>query len=46
VAADRRRGERYDVRVVGLEEFPDWVDLIALGVLFGQGAVWTRIRIR
>ena len=25
------------VRVVGVEEFPDWVDLIVLGVLFVQG---------
>jgi hypothetical protein len=24
---------------VAVEEFPDWVDLIALGVLFGQGAI-------
>lgn len=33
-------GERYPATIkvtVAVEEFPDWVDLIALGVLFVQG---------
>jgi hypothetical protein len=28
------------VRVVGLEDFPDWVDLIAFGALLAQGGLW------
>jgi hypothetical protein len=28
------------VRVMGVEEFPDWVDLIAFGVLAVQGVLW------
>jgi hypothetical protein len=26
--------------VVGLEDFPDWVDLIAFGALLAQGGLW------
>jgi hypothetical protein len=29
-----------------VEEFPDWVDLIAFGVLFVQGAFLAGLRIR
>ena len=32
-------GECRRIRVAAVEEFPDWIDLIALGVLFVQVAV-------
>ena len=41
-------GKHDGIRVVGVEEFPDWVDLIALGALVVQGVVqgtlWTYLR--
>ena len=47
MANDNRK--RAVITVLAVEEFPDWVDLIAFGVLFVQGAVqgalWTRLSI-
>jgi hypothetical protein len=46
MANDNRK--RAVIRVLAVEEFPDWVDLIACGTLVVQGALafWTGLQIR